>query len=69
MRLRSDCKSPASIRARGSALAQCINTAIIKPYAYIPSGFQPNIMPPNFGQTLTPTQIQALVNFLASVTK
>jgi cytochrome c oxidase subunit 2 len=68
-RLRSDCKSPASIRARGSTLAQCIDTAIIKPYAFIPAGFQPNIMPPNFAQTLTRTQIQALVNFLASVTK
>jgi cytochrome c oxidase subunit II len=68
-RLRPDCKTPASIRARGSTLAQCIDTAIIKPYAYIPAGFQPNIMPPNFAQTLTPTQIQALVNFLASVTK
>jgi cytochrome c oxidase subunit 2 len=68
-RLRADCKNPASIRARGATLTQCIKTAIIKPYAYIPPGFQPNIMPSNFAQTLTPPQLQALVAYLASVTK
>jgi len=43
--------------------------SIVKPNAFIAAGFQPNVMPQSFSQTLTSTQIQALVNFLASVTK
>jgi cytochrome c oxidase subunit II len=68
-RLRTDCALPASKRIRGATLQQCISTAITKPYAFLPSGYAAGIMPSNFGQTLTPTQIQALVNFLASVAK
>jgi hypothetical protein len=68
-RLRSDCNSPASRKIRGATLKQCIMTAITKPYAYLPPGYQAGIMPSNFAQTLTPTQIGALVNFLSSVTK
>ncbi len=56
-------------RSRGLPLKPFILESITKPNAYIASGFQPNIMPPNFSQTLSSTQIQALVNFLASVTK
>jgi cytochrome c oxidase subunit II len=69
VRLKADCASAASKRIRGATLQQCINTAITKPYAYLPSGYAAGIMPPNFAQTLTPTQIQALVNFLATVAK
>ena len=68
-RLKSDCATPASIKIRGKTLSQCIHTAIIKPYAYLPSGFQAHIMPATFASTLGPTQIQALVAYLASVTK
>jgi cytochrome c oxidase subunit II len=68
-RLASDCSLPASKKARGATLTQCITTAIEHPSAYIPSGFRAGIMPPNFAQTLSPTQIQSLVTFLASVTK
>jgi cytochrome c oxidase subunit 2 len=67
-RLRSDCSKPASKRIRGSTLKQCIHTAITRPYAYIPSGFHPGVMPPNFAKTLSSTQISALVNFLSSAT-
>jgi cytochrome c oxidase subunit 2 len=69
VRLRTDCASPASKQVRGGTLTQCIETAITKPYAYLPPGYRAGIMPSNFGQTLTSTQIQALVNFLASVAK
>ena len=69
VRLKTDCNTPTSKRARGATLQQCIRTAIVKPYAYLPSGYQAGIMPPNFGQTLTAAQIQALVAFLAGVTK
>jgi hypothetical protein len=69
VRLKSDCSNPASQKIRGTTLKQCIDTAITKPYAYLPSGYRAGIMPPNFSHTLTTTQIQALVNFLSSVAK
>jgi cytochrome c oxidase subunit 2 len=68
-RLRSDCATAASKRIRGAALQKCIYTAITKPYAYLPSGFPGGVMPSNFAQTLTSTQIQALVTFLSIAAK
>ncbi|MGO9891667.1 MAG: c-type cytochrome, partial [Solirubrobacteraceae bacterium] len=68
-RLRSDCATPASMKVRGASLKQCIYTAITKPYAYLPSGYSAGIMPSDFAQRLTPTQIQSLVDFLASAAK
>jgi cytochrome c oxidase subunit 2 len=69
MRLRADCATAASQQVRGAALNQCIDTAIVKPYAYIPAGYRAGVMPPNFAQTLSSSQIQSLVKFLASVAK
>jgi mono/diheme cytochrome c family protein len=68
-RLASDCASPASKKIRGSTLTDCIHTAIINPYAYIPSGYSAGVMPNTFSKTLSPTQIAALVTYLSSVTK
>ncbi len=68
-RLKSDCSTPASIKIRGKTLAQCIHTAIVKPYAYLPTGFQAGVMPSTFAQSLSSTQIQSLVSYLSSVTK
>ncbi len=68
-RLKPDCASSASKRIRGSTLAKCIHTAIVKPYAYIPSGYHAGIMPSNFAQKLKPNEIQALVNFLIADAK
>jgi len=67
--LKSDCALPASMSTRGKTLSQCISTAITKPFAYLPRGYKSGIMPSTFAQTLSPTQIQSLVAFLASVTK
>ena len=53
----------------GMPLKAFIDQSITKPNAFISPGFQPNIMPQTFAQTLTATQIQALVNFIASVTR
>ena len=39
-RLKSDCATPASMKIRGKTLSQCIDTAITKPYAYLPIGLQ-----------------------------
>ncbi len=68
-RLASDCATPASMKIRGKTLTECIHTAITDPYAYIPTGFHSGIMPPNFSPRLGSNDIQALVNYLASVTK
>lgn len=68
-RLASDCANPASKKIRGTTLKACIDKAIIDPYAYIPSGYQAGIMPGMFKTTLGPAKVQALVNYLASVTK
>jgi mono/diheme cytochrome c family protein len=65
-RLVSDCNNSASKKVRGATLQQCITTAITKPYAYLPSGYSAGVMPNTFSQTLSPSQIKALVAFLAS---
>ena len=46
-----------------------IKQSIIDPNKVIADGYQANIMPPNFGQTLQPAQIDALVKYLSDVTK
>ena len=67
--LRSDCATAQSKQIRGATLQKCTYTAITSPYKYLPSGYQAGIMPSNFSQTLTSTQIQALVTFLSSAAK
>ena len=52
----------------GMSVKAYIQESIVKPNAYITPGYQANIMPQSFAQSLTATQIQALVNFIASVT-
>jgi mono/diheme cytochrome c family protein len=66
--LASDCANPASQAKRGKTLAECIKTAIISPYLFLPSGYAAGIMPNNFGKQLSKSQIQALVAYLVSVT-
>jgi mono/diheme cytochrome c family protein len=68
-RLKSDCALPASQKIRGATLDKCIQTAIVKPYAFIPSGYTAGIMPNTFAKTLSPSQIQALVVFLSTAAK
>jgi mono/diheme cytochrome c family protein len=68
-RLKSDCASGQSKKVRGATLEKCIETAIVKPYAYIPSGYSAGVMPNNFDQKLTPSEIKALVNFLSANAK
>jgi mono/diheme cytochrome c family protein len=67
--LRTNCASPQSKKIRGATLKQCIETAITKPYAFLPTGYKAGVMPSNFAQTLTKSEITALVNFLAAQTK
>ena len=49
--------------------AAFIRTSIVKPNAFIEKGYQPGIMPPNFGQTLSKDDLNALVSYLQEVTK
>ena len=44
--------------------AEFVKTSITDPNAEIASGFQPNIMPQNYGSQLTSKQIADLVAFL-----
>jgi cytochrome c oxidase subunit II len=46
-----------------------IRTSIVNPNAFIEKGFQKDVMPPTFGKTLQPAQIDALVKYLSDVTK
>lgn len=68
-RLASDCANPKSKPIRGTTLEECIYTAITKPYAYIPSGYSAGVMPANFAQKLTKSEIAALVNFISTAVK
>ena len=68
-RLKSDCALPQSKKVRGATLQKCIYTAIVNPYVFLPSGYPSGVMPSTFGKTLSPSQVQALVAYLQSVTK
>jgi mono/diheme cytochrome c family protein len=67
--LKTNCASAQSKQVRGQTLAKCIQTAIVKPYAYIPAGYKAGVMPSNFGTTLKPNEITALVNYLSKAAK
>jgi cytochrome c oxidase subunit 2 len=46
-----------------------IKDSIVDPNKVIAPGYQADIMPPDFGQTLTPAQVDALVKYLSDVSK
>ena len=46
-----------------------IEESIVDPNAVIADGFQADIMPPNYQDTLPPAQLDALVKYLSEVTK
>jgi cytochrome c oxidase subunit 2 len=48
--------------------AAFIKQSILDPNKEIAPGFQPGVMPPNFGDTLSPEQVDALVKYLSEVT-
>ena len=53
---------------RGQSQAD-LRTDIVDPNARITPGYSANIMPPNFGQTLSAQQLDGLVAYLATVSK
>jgi cytochrome c oxidase subunit II len=48
--------------------AAFIKESILTPDKEIAPGYQPGVMPPNFGDTLSPQQVDALVKYLSTVT-
>jgi cytochrome c oxidase subunit II len=48
--------------------AAFIKQSILEPDKEIAPGFQPGVMPPNFGDTLSAEQVDALVKYLSEVT-
>jgi cytochrome c oxidase subunit 2 len=48
--------------------AAFIKESILDPDKVIAPGFQPGVMPPNFGDTLSSEQVDALVKYLSEVT-
>ena len=46
-----------------------IEESIVNPNAEIAAGFQPDIMPGNYQDTLPPDQLDALVQYLSEVTR
>jgi cytochrome c oxidase subunit 2 len=44
--------------------ADFIRESIVNPNAEIAPGYQPNVMPGNFGETLTDQQLSSLVDYL-----
>jgi cytochrome c oxidase subunit II len=48
--------------------AAFIKESILSPDKVIAPGYQPGIMPPNFGDTLSAEQVDALVKYLSTVT-
>jgi cytochrome c oxidase subunit 2 len=49
--------------------AAFIKQSILQPDAEVAPGFGKGIMPPNYGDTLTPAEVDALVKFLSEATK
>jgi predicted ribosomally synthesized peptide with SipW-like signal peptide len=41
-----------------------VETSIVDPNKDVAEGFPPNVMPDNFGETLTPEELEALVQYL-----
>ncbi len=46
-----------------------IRRGIVDPNADVPDGYQPGIMPPNYEDTLKPEEVDALVTYLAGVSR
>lgn len=53
-------------RVEGLSPEGYLRESILNPNAYIVEGFQPDIMPKNFGEILKPEQIDDLIAFLAA---
>jgi len=58
----------ASAQKAGQPLLTYIKTSIVDPNAYITPGYQPGVMPSSFGNSMSATEINTLVHYLAAHT-
>ena len=49
----------------GKPLPDYIRESIVDPGAFVTEGYQPGVMPPTFGDTLSPEALDALVTYLS----
>ena len=56
----------ADAKKAGEDPAAYVKESIVDPNKVIVKGYQPNVMPGNFGQSLTPQEIDTLVKYLTS---
>jgi len=54
-------------KGKAKDAAGWLQESIVNPNADVPEGFQPNVMPQDFGQKLTPKQISDLVAYLLTL--
>jgi cytochrome c oxidase subunit II len=57
---------PASANKAGQPLESFVRTSIVDPNAYIAPGYPKGVMPPNFGQLLSPAELDTLVQYLVA---
>ena len=62
-------KTGPNLAGVGGDPAATIKESIVKPNASVEKGYAPNVMPQNFGQSLTPAEIDGLVAYLQKVAK
>jgi cytochrome c oxidase subunit 2 len=59
----------ADAKAAGQSIPDFIRESIVDPNKYIAKGYPPNVMPGNFGSTLSKQQLDDLVKFISGATK
>ena len=57
----------ADAKTAGQLLDAYIRESIVKPNSYVVAGFQPDVMPGTFGETLTAPQLNGLIAYLLAV--
>ena len=55
----------ADAQKAGEPVADYVRQSIVDPNAVVVAGYQPGVMPPDFGDTLSPEELDALVAFLS----
>ena len=55
----------ADAQKAGEPVADYVRQSIVDPNAVVAAGYQPGVMPPTFGDTLSPEELDALVAYLS----
>jgi len=59
----------AAAKKAGQPLEAFVKESIVNPNAYVAPGYQPGVMPPNFGATIPADKLDQLVQYLVAHTK